>query len=61
MNSVATIYYVSKSEMGEADSTRLRVLGIPGSKLDTETGYPDRCFSWFSSVASGNCWDSVLK
>jgi hypothetical protein len=34
---------------------------VPGSNLGPETGYPDRGFSWFSSVNTCECWDSGLK
>jgi hypothetical protein len=34
---------------------------VPDSDLSLETGYPDRVFSWFSSVHLGQCCDSILK
>jgi hypothetical protein len=34
---------------------------VPCSNLGTETGYTDRGFSWFSSVPSGECRDSILN
>jgi hypothetical protein len=31
-------------------NTPASYLEVPGSNLGPETGYPDRAFSWFSSV-----------
>jgi hypothetical protein len=34
---------------------------FPASNLDPETGYPDRGFSWLSSVPPDECRSSTLK
>jgi hypothetical protein len=39
----------------------LRIREIPASNLSPETDYPDRDFSWFSSVPPEKCRDSNLK
>jgi hypothetical protein len=36
----------------------LRVREVPGSNIGSDTGYPDRCFSLFSSVLQVKRWDS---
>jgi hypothetical protein len=35
--------------------------GILASNFDPKTGYPDRDFSWYSSVPPGSCRDKTLN
>jgi hypothetical protein len=37
------------------------ILKIPGSNPGQDTSYPDRGSQWYSTVHSGEGWDSTLK
>jgi hypothetical protein len=45
---------------GGGEVTLLRIREVRGSNLDTQSGYPDQSFLWFSSVLPGKWQDSTL-